>query len=198
MRYRIIVIGVAIGLLFTAGVASANTEETDPRLDTRLTYGYDAQAQLFFASTQDVESAAVDCTVNDPISATYDVADGTVSIAELNDGDCAMSGVPVGAKGHINHGQFMRLFKETIEMRGHGCLNSWIAQSNLGKDDQQVKTKDFEAGTDIATEGTIDFTTELASCKHGEKDKGEDHPGRGKDKERPGKSGEAKGHKKDK
>lgn len=196
MRYRIIALVAAMGLLLSAGIASANTDETDPRIDTRLTYGYDPEAQLFFAATQNIEAATADCTLNGPTSATYEVADdGTVSIAELSDGECAMTGVAVGTKGHINHGQFMRLFKETIEMGGHGCLNRWIAQSRLGKDDQQVKGS--ESAETAAAGGSIEFTTVLASCDRGKKDKGEDHPARGKDKERPGKSGKAKGHNKD-
>jgi hypothetical protein len=90
----------------------------------------------------------------------------------------------------------MKLFNNLIDMRGRGCLNRWLAQSGLGKDDQQVKTQDFEdpEGGKVG----IDFETVIATCDHGKKVKDEDHPGRGqanKDKsdDHPG-QGHGNGH----
>jgi hypothetical protein len=249
MRSRIIIVVAAVSVLFTAGIASAGSEETDPRVDTRFTYGYDAEAQLFFTSIQATDSATYDCTLNGTLSAVYDAAEeGTVPVAELTDGtdpitfastetnptetdpaaegeitgdpipyasegECGISGVAVGSQGHINHGQFMKLFKGLFAGPGRGCLNRWLAQSDLGKDDQQVKTQDFE-DPEIGTEGSIDFTTVEANCNRDKKEKPEDHPGRGHKKtdqtadadedqgggrpDSPGKSDKAPGHKKDK
>ncbi len=245
MRARIIAVVATVSLLLSAGIASASSDETDPRVDTLFSFGYDPQAQLFFYNTHATHSAALDCTLTGTLTATYGEAeDGVVPIAELVDDEgaavmfdpadhelvdgvtpaegsiaytdaideCGISGIPVGAQGHINHGQFMKLFNETIDMRGRGCLNRWLAQSNLGKDGQQVKTPDFEADIEIGTEGTIEFTTVQASCDHGKKDKAEDHPGRGHNKDeadaadtdqgedngRPGKSDKAPGRNKNK
>jgi hypothetical protein len=249
MRSRIIVVVAAFSVLFTAGIASAGSEETDPRVDTRFTYGYDAEAQLFFTSIQATDTSTLDCTLNGELSAACGIADkedGTIPVTGLTngtdavtfastdpddgieptqdrlpydgDGECGISGVAVGSQGHINHGQFMKLFKQLFDTGGRGCLNRWLAQSDLGKDDQQVKTQDFEApeiGDDgTFDDGTIDFTTVGANCNRDKKDKPEDHPGRGHKKtdeaadadedqgggrpDTPGKSDKAPGHKKDK
>jgi hypothetical protein len=249
MRSRIIVVAAAVSVLFTAGIASASGEETDPRVDTRFTFGYDAEAQLFFTSIQATDTSTLDCTLNGELSAAYggpDEEDGTVPVTGLTDdgvavtfasagsGDeseaaqeripydgapeCGISGVAVGSQGHINHGQFMKLFKQLFDGPGRGCLNRWLAQSDLGKDDQQVKTQDFEepAVRDDGTfeDATIDFTTVEADCNRDKKEKPEDHPGKGHKKtdeaadadedqgggrpDSPGKSDKAPGHKKDK
>jgi hypothetical protein len=254
MRSRIIVVAAAVSVLFTAGIASASGEETDPRVDTRFTYGYDAEAQLFFTSiqatdTQATETSTLDCTLNGELTATYGTADeedGTIPVTGLMagtdavtftstdpgdeteaaedpiaysaEGECGIFGVAVGSQGHINHGQFMKLFKQLFDVQGRGCLNRLLAQSDLGKDDQQVKTQDFEepALRDDGTfeDATIDFTTVEANCNRDKKEKPEDHPGRGHKKtdeatdadedqgggrpDSPGKSDKAPGHKKDK
>lgn len=209
MRARIIAVVAAFSLLLSAGIASASSDETtDPRVDTLFSFGYDPQAQLFFYNTHATDSAALDCTLTGTLTATYgEVEDGVVPIVNLVDDEgaavmfdptdhesadglasaegsiaytdatdeCGISGIPIGAQGHINHGQFMKLFNETIDMRGQGCLNRWLAQSNLGK-----------ADVEIGTETTIDFTTVQATCDHGKKDKAEDHPGRGNNKDEAG------------
>ncbi len=53
MRFRIIAVVAAFSILATAGIANANGEDTDPRIDTLFTYGYDAQTQLFFSNTHE-------------------------------------------------------------------------------------------------------------------------------------------------
>lgn len=192
------------------GIAAAGTDgdETDPRADTRFTYGYDPQAQLFFTGIQDIDSATLDCSLTGSLGATYgEGEDGATPITGLTSGEdevtfgpsdppedaeaaavvepvgygaaieeCGISGVRVGEKGHINHGQFMSVFNKLVDMQGRGCLNRWLAQSELGKNDQQVNHQDHVAVDTIAGTGTIDFTTALTACQHGNRDKGEDHP----------------------
>ena len=94
------------------------------------------------------------------------------------DGDCGISGALVGGpNGQINHGQFMRLFHQLVDGRGMGCLNRVIAQSDLGKGDQQVQTSDVDVDATFAPEttGQVDFTTVAADCNRDKKDKGENH-----------------------
>ncbi len=110
--------------------------------------------------------------------------------------ECRISAYAVGAQGHINHGQFMKLFHTLIDMRGRGCLNRWLAQSDLGKGDQQVKTQDF--GDPVIGEPGITFTTAIATCDHGKQDTGENLLGqargnRDKDQDHPG-QGQGKGN----
>jgi len=125
------------------------------------------------------------------------------------DGDCGVfAGVVGGPNGQINHGQFMKLFHQLVDGRGMGCLNRVIAQSDLGKGDQQLRTSDVDATFEPATTGQVDFTTVAADCNRDKKDKGESHQASGngqgkKDKgdksgrpDSPGSSGNAPGHNK--
>jgi hypothetical protein len=92
------------------------------------------------------------------------------------DGACGLNGVIVaGPNGQINHGQVMKAFHSLIDMKGHGCINRIIAQSDLGKGDQQLKTSDVDPLFEISDEGIVEFTSETTDCVHG-KDKGDDHP----------------------
>ena len=125
------------------------------------------------------------------------------------DGDCGISGGVVGGpNGQVNHGQFMKLFHQLIDMRGMGCLNRIIAQSDLGKGDQKIRTSDVDATFEPGATGQVDFTTVAADCNRDKKDKGDNHQassnGQGKkdkgDKsgrpDSPGNSGNAPGHNK--
>jgi hypothetical protein len=243
MRFRIIAVVAAFGVLITAGIASANGEDTDPRIDTLFTYGYDAQTQLFFFNTHITDSTPLDCTLSGTFNANYGqptVEDGTVPVEGLSgDGEnpvifeetgydlaegveeaadsapytaagvCGISGIAV--ESDMNHGQFMKLFKESIDMRGRGCLNRWLAKSGLGKDDPEATAPEFTDPV-IGFDGSIDFTTVETDCIHGNQDKAEDHPGRGHKTDEtdadatnghgrpdaPGKSDKAPGRDKDK
>ena len=233
MKLRIFAVVAALSLLFSAGIASANSEDGERDGDTLFTFGYDAQARLFLFNTQATDSSPHDCTLeNGTLTAKYGkqdtdgeipveelVGNGPVSFGatgfELAEGlqedtqdsidypgpedECRISAYAVGDQGHINHGQFMKLFNSLIDMRGRGCLNRWLAQSGLGKGDQQVKKQDFEDAEDGKV--GIDFETVIATCDHGKKDKSEDHPGRGhgnrdKDEDHPG-QGHGNGHQDD-
>ncbi len=206
MRFRIIAVVAAFSILATAGIASANDEDTDPRIDTLFTYGYDAQTNLFFSNTHTTDSTPLDCTLSGTFNAKYgepDPEDGTVSVDRLGDdggdvtfqatgydladvveeaagsaeykfdGDCGISGIAV--ESDINHGQFMKLFNENIDMGGRGCLNRWLAKSGLGNDAIAPDFTDLAIGFD----GIIAFTTVGTDCIHGNQDGAEDHPGRG-------------------
>ncbi len=207
----------ALSLLFSAGIASANGEDDEREGDTLFNFGYDAQARLFLFNIQATDASPYDCTLdNGTLTATYGKpdTDGGVPVEELESGngavsfgatgfelaegvdkatgepidypgpedECWISAFAVGGQGHINHGQFMKLFNNLIDMRGRGCLNHWLAQSNLGKDGHEDL---------VGAETGITFTTALATCDHGNKDNGEDHPGLGqsnrdKDEDHPG------------
>jgi hypothetical protein len=212
VRIRIIAVVAALGLLLSAGIATANDDESTPRGDTLFNFGYDPQAQLFLHGTTDAtESSVSDCSLaNGTLTVTYaDPDEGIIPVGGVS-ADCGVSAVSVGVNGHINHGTFMKLFNELIDMQGRGCLNRWLAQSQLGKNEQHVRNTDFVVA-EIAAAGDIDFETAIASCDRGKKDKPEDHPGRGHGKEKtndgegnakgrptsPGKSAEAPGHNKD-
>jgi hypothetical protein len=85
---------------------------------------------------------------------------------------CGISGGVVGGpNGQINHGQFMKLFHQLIDKRGMGCLNRIIAQSDLGKGDQKIRTSDVDPTFAPEPGGEVDFMTVAADCKRDKKDR---------------------------
>jgi hypothetical protein len=147
----------------------------------------------------------------------HELADGLVEASEPfayagADGECRVNGVVVaGPNGQINHGQFMKAFKDLIDMKGHGCLNRYLAQSDLGKTDStKVRTSDVDPAFEISDSGELSFKTFEADCLHGKKDKNTDgasavsgekakgiekqnKPDKKEKPESPGKSGDAPG-----
>jgi len=118
---------------------------------------------------------------DDEVGSDFTSATGPV-LYTGTDGECGVSaGVVGGPNGQINHGQFMKLFHELVDGRGMGCLNRIIAQSDLGKGEQQLQTSDVDVDVDVdatlapATTGQVDFTTVAADCNRDKKDKGETH-----------------------
>ncbi len=100
------------------------------------------------------------------------------------DGECGVSGGdPTGPAGQINHGMFMKLFNSLYEGEGgRGCLVRHIAQSDLGKGDQQV-----QAGQAVITDpvaqgdtGSVEFTTVETDCEHGRAARTESAPQSGR------------------
>ncbi|HEU4916086.1 MAG TPA: hypothetical protein VFV13_05930 [Acidimicrobiia bacterium] len=87
------------------------------------------------------------------------------------DGECGVSGGdPTGPAGQINHGMFMRLFNSMYQGEGgRGCLIRHIAQSDLGKGDQQVQAGEAVTTDPVAAgdTGSVEFTTEETDCEHG-------------------------------
>lgn len=142
----------------------------------------------------------------------HELADGLVEAGEPYayagaDGECQVNGVVVaGPNGQINHGQFMKAFKSLIDVKGHGCLNRYLAQSDLGKTEAtKVQTSDVDPEPAAFESGQLSFLTFEADCLHGKKDVvaddgAETQRGQGKAKkdkaDKPGKSGSAPGQNK--
>ena len=96
-------------------------------------------------------------------------ADSPVSYTGA-EGVCGLSGGEVsGPNGQVNHGMFMKLFNSLYDGRGRGCVARHLAQSDLGKGDQQIQANDttpFES-VEAGDTGTVDFATAEADCEHG-------------------------------
>ena len=92
------------------------------------------------------------------------------------EGVCGLSGGEVsGPNGQVNHGMFMKLFNSLFDGRGRGCVTRHLAQSDLGKGEQQVHANDttpFES-VESGDTGSVDFTTAEADCEHGRKADGQ-------------------------
>jgi hypothetical protein len=88
------------------------------------------------------------------------------------DSECGVSGADVtGPAGQVNHGMFMKLFNSLYDGTGRGCVVRHLAQSDLGKGDQQVapdEDPDFEPVVG-GESGQIDFASVETDCEHGKK-----------------------------
>jgi hypothetical protein len=87
------------------------------------------------------------------------------------DGECGVSGAKVaGPNGQINHGMFMKLVNSLFDSHSKGCLNRYVAQSSLGKGEQQVQVSDVDPDSVAVADGdtgVVEFQTEIADCTHG-------------------------------
>ena len=119
------------------------------------------------------------------------------------DNECTIYGMEIaGPNGQINHGMFMKLFNSMWEGGpGRGCVNRHLAQSGLGKGDQQITVSEAEEAdfTQVADgdTGEVSFSTVLADCQRGkgrhsvdteDLDGDDSHPGHGRG------HGKARGH----
>ncbi|MCI0543536.1 MAG: hypothetical protein L0Z49_03700 [Actinobacteria bacterium] len=101
------------------------------------------------------------------------------------EGECGLAGGMVaGPQGQVNHGTFMRLFNALYDGGpGRGCLARHIAQSDLGKGDQQVLVSDVDPDAEPLTDGdtgTLDISSALTACERPNDDEDGDGPGRGR------------------
>jgi len=200
---------VLLGLFVSSGVALAEgsdtavveEEATDTELvmDTLFSFGYDLINGLFLWNISSLDEP---CALPTAEEGETDPETELVPDCELTEGEVA------GPNGQVNHGVFMKLFNSLYEGAGRGCVVRHLAQSDLGKGDQQVKSGEEEVesdSTDAEGESSIDFTTIETLCEHAPGD-GDELEGEGNGKppwagkpegkgkpESPGKSGSAPG-----
>jgi hypothetical protein len=66
----------------------------------------------------------------------------------------------------------MKSINSVFEGTHRGCINRFLAGSDLGKGEQQIQVPDVDPDATEVTEGdqgTVDFTTVLADCERGNK-----------------------------
>jgi len=193
-----------IGLFISSGMALADPLETEEEptdsevlADTLFSFGYDLINGLLLWNISSVDEP---CTLP-----TGDGSEPDPETDPAADPECELTGGEVaGPNGQVNHGMFMKLFNSLYDGK-RGCVIRYLAQSDLGKGDQQIKVGDE---IDVETEETedtapIDFTTVEADCEKGGGDtglEGSNGNGNGKGKpdnagkpESPGKSASAPG-----
>ena len=171
--------------------------------ETILNVGYDEEFHLFVWNTSATKDQ-YDCSLeNGPVYPAYLVTDDVVTVGGLTsgtegeeaevtfpdredeaedplpytaDGDCALEAAEVaGPNGQINHGMFMKLFNSLYDGRGRGCLNRYLAQSDLGKGDQQIEVSDVDPEfVSVMNEdtGEIEFSTFAADCERSNRGNG--------------------------
>lgn len=86
------------------------------------------------------------------------------------EGECGLSGGSVaGPNGQVNHGMFMKLFNSVFDGPARGCVVRHLAQSDLGKGDQQVQAGDVDPDAESVADGDtgiIEFDTVITDCLH--------------------------------
>ncbi len=188
-----------IGLLAISGLAYAVPTESE---DTVFNYAYDTDFHLFVWNVSDVEADDACSLENGAVSVTYGAVTDSVVAVEHDDACVVSASEVAGPNGQINHGMFMKLFKSLYEGQGRGCLNRYLAQSDLGKDDQKINVSDVDTEFVSAVEGDLaelDFVTIAADCQRGKKNDGDGAESSAKRHGRPdspGKSGSAPGRNK--
>ena len=114
--------------------------------------------------------------------------------------ECGVVGTSVeGPNDQVNHGMFMKAFNQVYQGPGRGCIVRFLAQSDLGKGDQQITVPDVDPDAEQVAEedvGTVDFTSVLADCDRGNRPDAEseelDAAGNGNRPDNPGAQGKAK------
>lgn len=172
MLKRLTVVALAIAL--TAGLSGvALAEEDDP--DTRFSWAYDMAWRVLLWN---VALSSDDCAFDEgPVEVTYNPTETGLDVDHNGaDDDCALSGGSVeGPNGQINHGMFMKLFNSLWDGEGgRGCVIRHLAQSDLGKGDQQVRVPDVDPDAPQLAEGDtgdVEFESVVTECRRGNVDK---------------------------
>ena len=201
--------GIAIlalmGLFISSGMAladplEAEEEPTDSEVlaETLFSFGYDLINGLLLWNISSVDEP---CTLP-----TGDEAEPEVEPDPDADPECELTGGEVaGPNGQVNHGMFIKLFNSLYDGNARGCVIRHLAQSDLGKGDQQVKVGDEVESEETDDTAPIDFTTVEADCEKGGDDtelvegngngngNGKGKPANAGKPESPGKSASAPG-----
>jgi len=135
------------------------------------TYGVSDDGLVFVDGlTNGSEAVAFPARPQEELAEGLIAATGPVEYSGA-EGDCGLNGgLVAGTNGQVNHGMFMKLFNAMFDGPGRGCVNRFLAQSVLGKGDQQLKVPDVDAETAELADGdlgSIDFETVLADCERG-------------------------------
>jgi hypothetical protein len=194
-----------IGMLIGSGIALADPLETEEEptdsqvlADTLFSFGYDLINGLLLWNISSVDEP---CTLP-----TGDGAEPEVEPDPDADPECELTGGEVaGPNGQVNHGMFIKLFNSLYDGNARGCVIRHLAQSDLGKGDQQVKVGDEVESEETDDTAPIDFTTVEADCEKGGDDtelvegngngngNGKGKPANAGKPESPGKSASAPG-----
>jgi hypothetical protein len=119
--------------LLVAGVASAAPGYPVERpVEPQFTVSYESASNTVTLSTT---------TAEEPDAGTFGVEGAT------NDVSVSV----VGPNGPVNHGQIVRQVHELADGRQLGCITRTVAQSDVGKGDQQIRPHEQSTSSD-ATE----------------------------------------------
>ncbi len=196
-KRRIWQVSLVVGALMAlAGVAAATEHE-----DTTFNYGYDEANRLLVLNTSpfDVLDPEAACQLDEDLEddagtehfVSYTSFD-PIEVEDLEDVDgttCEMQATEVtGPAGQVNHGMFLKAINSLYDGPRRGCVIRHLAQSDLGKDDQQILASDPEADPEfdpLTSPSTVEFFTALADCEKSDNGETAGLQGNGNGKGRP-------------
>ena len=126
----ILVVAVLPILITSIAAAAPGYPVEDPPGNT-YTVAYDPSDQVLTVTDTTPTSVA-------PVESSTD-EEAAVGVA----GDVS------GPNGQINHGQIVSQLHDLIDGNDRGCITSAVAQSDLGKADQQVRPSDIPGTVDL-------------------------------------------------
>lgn len=206
LKRRLILVLSIVGLISISGIALAETaEDDDTSSDTVFNFDYIEEEQFLMwnvssidyevsTSTEGgddlsyeelVELCSLDTVEGEEVEFEYEV-DGEGNITLYLDGEIypldeacneLVGGQVTGPEGQVNHGTIIALFNAMYDGENRGCLVRHLAQSDLGKGDQQITTEEADPDFEPTNEGTVSFTTVETDCQHGPDDDDDDRRG---------------------
>ena len=193
MRTRGMLAGGAIALVALAMPALGQSDDAEPAMmdpaDRVLIHGYDPIAmQLLWTTFIDDGELSDECELLEgQDDYVYEIdRHGTVNVEGLDGTTCAFQATDVtGPEGQVNHGTVVSAFVRALEESGYdgprGCVIRVIANSDYGKDEQQVKV-----GENVSSDGgetSVELTVSETTCGRS------DHAGPPSDRGRPDDTG---------
>jgi hypothetical protein len=193
LKRRGILLLAIVGLLSISGLALAQAgDDTGNENDTVFNFGYIEEDQFLMWNVSSINYEVDDgpdydelvelCSLQGPEEEqfVYDYtvdAEGNITLdpqgdaIPLDEEFCGkvFGDLVSGPAGQVNHGMFMKLFNSVYEGKNRGCLVRHLAQSDLGKGDQQVIVDDVDPDFEFDGEGEVSFTTVETDCQHGAK-----------------------------
>jgi hypothetical protein len=173
MLKRLTVVALAIALTASLSGLALAAEEDDP--DTMFSWAYDLAWRVLLWN---VALSSDDCGFDDgEVTVIYNPTGTGLDVDHAGaDDNCALSGGSVeGPNGQINHGMFMKTFNSLWDGEGgRGCVIRHLAQSDLGKGDQQVRVPDVDPDPpqlEQGDTGEVPFESVVTECRRGNGDK---------------------------
>ena len=162
--------GLVALVLGISGIAFAKVTD-EP--DTWFTYGYDADNHVLVFGTSPADTEV--CSLDGRVTAEYGMFEAGMAMVELMQGGmnvfdeaCPLAAwLVAGPQGQINHGQVVRTFSHALEGWHKGCLMRWVAGSQFGKGEEQVRTPDADPEFVPEGMGELELMTQGAVCEHG-------------------------------
>lgn len=207
-RRKLILVLSIVGLISISGMALAETADDDePTNDTVFNFDYIEEDRFLMWNVSSidyevstsaeggddlsyvelVELCSLDTVEGEEVEFEYEVdSEGNITLylegeEYALDEACneLVGGEVTGPEGQVNHGTIIALFNAMYDGDNRGCLVRHLAQSDLGKGDQQITVEEADPDFESTNEGTVSFTSVETDCQHGQDEDVEDADDRG-------------------